>query len=690
MRILRSGVCFRLLARLVLTAASASALFAVPKSPSPPSYGVKVVEDWIPMKDGVRLAVTLFMPTSASPTEKFPAVLEYLPYRKDDGTAARDYPIHSYFAHQGYVSARVDIRGTGRSQGKTPSREYSEQEQEDGLEVIAWLAHQLWSNGNVGMFGISWGGFNSLQLAMRQPPALKAVIAICATEELFKEDVHYVDGLMHVDEFEVAMDLGQALPPSPDYPTDEKTLALRFDQAPWSLDYMRHQRDSEFWHAPERPLSSIRIPIFVIGGMLDGYRNSIVRILEQVKSPVKALIGPWNHSEPHDADFGPQIEWRDQAVRWWDQWLKDKNTGIMGEPPVAVYMRHWYAPDTNAREVPGEWRNEPKWPPPESELRTYYAGVNGSLNPSKPAQGSDRLGYIPAAGVEGGFWWGDLTNDQRPWDAYSLTYDSQPLTDDVAILGRPRVNLNVSASAPLADWFARLCDVAPDGTVALVTGVGISGAQRDNASQPADLESDRTYLLSTDMYLTSWVFPRGHRIRLAVSNAWFPTIWPTPYKMQTRLYFGGDRATGVQLPVVPLEPISRPQFAPPQESDRLTGVHFSGETWPGEWKVQRDEIAHSTRVVWDGSHSVEYPWVHQKHHEELVYEVADDRPDNCTVIGNAESIYDIKGRVLTLRGHLTMRSDLQNFYYSYVRELLENGALIRQKTWQETIPRDHQ
>ncbi len=153
------------------------------------------------MPDGVRLSATLYMPDNAKPGEKFPALLEYLPYRKDDATAARDYPIHTYFAARGYVSARVDIRGFGSSEGVPTDREYSLQEQLDGEQVIAWLASQPWSNGKVGMFGISWGGFNSIQMAMRHPPALKAILAVDATDALFHDDVHYVDGLMHFDEF---------------------------------------------------------------------------------------------------------------------------------------------------------------------------------------------------------------------------------------------------------------------------------------------------------------------------------------------------------------------------------------------------------------------------------------------------------------------------------------------------------
>jgi len=216
---------------------------------------------WIPMKDGVRLAATLYQPDGAQPGEKFPAVLDYLPYRKDDSTAAGDYPKNAYFARRGYVGARVDIRGFGSSEGHPTDREYSEQEQIDGEQVIHWLATQPWSNGKVGMYGISWGGFNALQMAMRNPPELKAIIATDATEELFHDDIHYIDGMMHVDEFELNMDMALGITGAPDYTLDEGVLGPRFDAAPWSLLYFKHQRDGPFWKNPVRPLHEIKVPL---------------------------------------------------------------------------------------------------------------------------------------------------------------------------------------------------------------------------------------------------------------------------------------------------------------------------------------------------------------------------------------------------------------------------------------------
>src|SRR5580765_6372205 len=216
----------RFVALWLLSAALSMACAAIP--PSAPTYGVRLEKSWIPMKDGVRLAATLYMPAKLKSGERVPALLEYLPYRKDDDEAARDYGTHTYFAKRGFVGARVDIRGFGASEGTPPEREYSAQEQQDGEQVIAWLANQPWSNGNVGMFGISWGGFTALQMAMRHATGLKAIIAVHATAELFHDDVHYIDGMAHIDEFELNMDLAQGWVGAPDYSLDEKVLGPRF------------------------------------------------------------------------------------------------------------------------------------------------------------------------------------------------------------------------------------------------------------------------------------------------------------------------------------------------------------------------------------------------------------------------------------------------------------------------------
>ncbi len=681
-------LCAALSVRAAAGAPSAPALAS-----SAPVYGVQIKKTWIPMPDGVRLAVTLYMPAGAHGGERFPALLEYLPYRKDDDEAIRDFGIHSYFARHGYVGARVDIRGFGNSEGAPPEREYSAQEQKDGDEVIAWLARQPWSSGKVGMLGISWGGFNAIQMALRRPPALKAILAACATEELFKEDVHYMDGVFHVDEFEVTMDLDQGRSGAPDFTLDESVIGPRMDSAPWSLTYMKHQRDGAFWRAPlRRPIDELDVPAFLIGGLADGYRDSIPRMLDQVKAPIKAWIGPWNHSFPNDSDYGPRYEWRDQAVRWFDYWLKGRDNGVLKDPRVVIYQQHGHPPGPQPQDVPGEWRAE-SWPPLGLTATTWYLQPEHRLSGTASAGGRDQLRYVPSAGIEAGFWWGELLTDQRPVDAFSLTYDSPPLDEEVAILGVPRVTLQAAADAPLADWFVRLCDVAPDGQVTLVTGAGINGAQRHSMAEPEDLTPGQTYRISFNLHLASWVFPKDHRIRIAVSNALWPMNWPTPYPMTTSLMLGGNEPSSVILPRVPVHGPTAPAFAPPEPVEAPEGINTVGGSdwaWPGEWTVLRDEERQRSTGVWKGKVAEIYPWGRFDHTERLQYDIDDAHPDLARVQGDSESIQVLKDRTLTWRGHLDVSSDAHTFFYKYTRTLLRDGVLVRTKTWEEPIPRDHQ
>jgi len=676
-----ANICFVLTFVVFLSAA---------EPPSPPTYGFRMVNAWIPMKDGVRLAATLYMPDGAKPGEKFPALLEYLPYRKDDGTAAGDYPKHTYFARRGYVSVRVDIRGFGASEGVPPEREYSEQEQQDGEQVIAWLAHQPWSNGNVGMFGISWGGFTAMQMAMRHAPGLKAILAAHATGELFHDDVHYVDGMAHVDEFELNMDMAEGWVGAPDYSIDEKTLGPRFDSPPWSLLYLKHQHDGPFWRDRVRPLSEITIPSFLIGGLQDGYRDNVTDMLMKSKAPIKAIVGPWNHSFPNDADFGPRVEWRDQAVRWFDYWLKGRDTGVVNDPRLVIYMQRWHPPDPNLESVPGEWRREDVWPPASEKKTTLFLQRNHTLAELAGIRDSHQLKYIPTVGVEAGFWWGELLSDPRPVDAFSLVYDTAPLDEDLAIMGRPKALLHASATAKQADWFARLSDVAPDGTVTQITGAGMNGAQRESMTDPRDLEPGKVYPLDIEMHLTSWVFPKGHRIRVAISNALWPMILPTPYPMTTSLDIGGENGSRLVLPVVPVHGTPAPEFSPPQPTEERTDIKSQGFPWPGEWTMERDEARQKTTVHWKGKDASEYPWGTENDFESLTYEGDDAHSETCAVHGEAESVFALKGRTLVWRGHLAVTTDQKNFYYDYTRELFKDGQMIKSKTWKETIPRDHQ
>jgi len=662
---------------------------------SPPIYEMSVREAWIPMPDGVRLSADLYLPQAKTGGERFPVLLEYLPYRKveDRGTY---YSFYSYFVQRGYAIARVDIRGTGSSEGTLVEYEYSDQEQRDAEVVIDWLSKQDFSTGAVGMFGISWGGFNSIHLAMRRPPALKAILAMMATDDLFQDDVHYIDGQLCIDTYEIVQDLRNAVPAAPDFKIDEKYFRERFDTTPWLLVFKRHQRDGPFWNRSSlnERYDAIEIPTFLIGGWYDQYPDSLMRMVEQMKAPVKAIIGPWAHSWPHNGYPNPLIEWRHEAVRWFDHWLKGRDTKIMDEPRFAVFVRDWHPPDPRLDAVPGHWRLEEGWPLERAQSQTLYPQPDHSLGQSAPASATHALRYVPTVGIENGLWSGEVVLDQRPIDTYSLVYDTPPLEADLEILGMPRVRLNASADAPEARWFVRLSDVAPDGTVTQTSWSGFNGAHRDSAEQPESLEPGKMYPFEIELRFTSWVFPKGHRIRLAVNNAQWPMIWPSPYPMTTKLQLGGKGASRVVLPVVPYEDRPQPHFLAPAEDPQIEGYRtLSRGTVSGYSEittVERNVPNASTRVVANDSGSDAYPWGTIHHADEIVYQASDEHPEVASVTSDMKQTVEVDGRNLVWQGLLDFRSDRENFYYTYTRRLFEDERLVREKTWRETLPRDHQ
>jgi putative CocE/NonD family hydrolase len=692
---MRDAVIAALLSVILLL--SCSAAMAVDEA-SPPQYGVVVREASIPTPDGVMLAVDLYMPTGGAEDEKFPVLLEYLPYRKDE-SRGRNYSLFSYFVERGYVIARVDVRGTGNSEGRVIPYEYSDIEQGDGEVVIDWLSKADWSNGNVGMFGISWGGFNAIQMAVRNPPALKAIIAVDATEDLYQDDVHYMDGIMHLDSWEMSMDLENARPGAPDYVIDDDNFRNRFDTEPWMLTYKKQQRDGAFWDraSARDKYDQIRIPSFHIGGWYDGYRDSLPRMLANVKAPIKAMIGAWSHAWPHEPYPKPGMEWRHEAVRWFDQFLKGKDTGILDEPRFAVYVREWHAPGPYLEHAPGYWRWEDGWPIDRIKERRFYPQDNHTLSEKTASNTVHQLKYTPSIGIEAGgpvMWWGDVAHDQRPTDAFSLVYDSDPLDADTEILGLPTAVLKVAADAKRANWYVRLSDVAPDGTVTQVAGAGFNGTHRHSARDPADLVPGEMFDLDIEMHFTSWVFPKGHRMRFAVANAQWPMLWPTPYPMTSSLQLGGRNGSHVLLPIVPPGKRSAPAFLPPVASPDMPGYEsLDSGTSSGYGEVSsvdRNPQTGEVTLTATNTGATRYPWGTETYRENIEHRTSDAHPENTSMTGTHRLEVTLPEHVLLWEAELTFRSDLDNFHYHYVRRISENGKVIREKTWDEIFPRDYQ
>ena len=659
---------------------------------------IEITEAKIKMSDGVFLAADIFWPADANKKDRFPILLEYLPYRKNE-SRSRNYSLYSYFLEHDYLVVRVDMRGTGNSEGVTIPYEYSDIELNDGEEVIDWLSKQEWSSGSVGMFGISWGGFNSIQMAMRNPPALKAFVAIMATEYLYQEDVHYMDGIIVAgDSWMMSNDLYNALPGAPDFKMDEEWLKNRFNVEPSVYTYMEQQRDGEFWDraSARNKYNLIKVPGYHIGGWYDGYRNSLPRMLENVEAPTKAMIGPWDHDFPHNAALKPQVEWRAEAVRWFDHWMKNIDTGILEEPDFAIYIRDYHPPDDSIENISGFWRWEDSWPIKRIKNQTWYPKKNNSLSKVPGKKGSHFLKNIPSIGLEGGgptMWWGSIPPDQRPMDENSLVYDSEVLIEPIEILGRPIANLHVSADAKRANWVVRVSDIAPDGQVTQVAGAAFNGTHRNSSREPEDIIPGEKFLLNIELHFTSWIFNEGHRIRVAISNAQWPMLWPSSLPVNTSLEIGGE-STYINLPIMPSGKIETPNFKEPRANPTLRGYEVldAGNItgYAAISSIQNDPDTGEKFGLATNSGATKYPWGVERYEEEIEHRTYDNNPANTTVLGRYKITEELKDRTLDFEQNVEFSSDKENFYLSFHRWVSVDGQLHKKKVWYKIIPRDFQ
>ena len=515
---------------------------------------------WIPLRDGCRLAATIWLPVDAD-RAPVPAVLEYIPYRRRDFTAQRDALMHPYVAGHGFACARVDMRGSGDSDGVLTD-EYLPLEQDDALEVIAWLAAQPWCSGAVGMIGNSWGGFNALQVAARRPPALRAIITSCSTDDRYADDIHYMGGCLLTDNMRWAsiMFAHNSRPPDPAIVGArwrELWLERLRGSGLWVDTWLRHQRRYGFWRHGSvcEDFGAIACPVYAVGGWADAYSNAIPRLMRGLSVPRQGLIGQWAHRYPHMALPGPAVGFLQLAVRWWDRWLKGRDTEVDEEPMLRVWMQDSVPPAHTYRELPGRWIAARAWPPRGVTLRRY------ALNPGRlePAAGSEVALTIHSpetVGLYAGRWCGhgvgpDLPVDQRLEDGGALCFDTAPLAERLEILGAPVVELEMAANRPCALVAVRLSDVALDGAATRVSYGLLNLTHRDSHATPSPLEPGRRYRVRVPLNDVAQAFPPGHRVRLALSTAYWPTVWPSPEPVTLTLFAG---ASALELPVRPPDP----------------------------------------------------------------------------------------------------------------------------------------
>ncbi len=652
---------------------------------------------WIPLADGTRLAARMWLPVDAD-QNPVPAILEYIPYRRRDFTAQRDALTHPYVAGHGYACVRVDQRGSGDSDGVLTD-EYLPVEQDDAVEVIAWLAAQPWCTGAVGMMGNSWGGFNALQVAARRPPALRAIITSCSTDDRYADDIHYMGGCLLTDNLRWAstMFAHNSRPPDPAVVGArwrEMWLARLRGSGLWIDTWLRHQRRDAFWQHGSvcEDFAAIQCPVLAVGGWADGYSNAIPRLMQGLTSPRQGLIGQWAHRYPHMALPGPAVGFLQLAIRWWDTWLKGRESSSSEEPLLRVFMLESARPAAHYVTRPGRWVAERAWPSPRITPRRYVlhpARLAPETGPEVPLS----LRSPETVGLYAGRWcpYGltpDLSLDQRLEDGGALTFDTEPLPERLEILGAPVAELELTVDRPVALVAARVSDVAPDGAATRVSYGLLNLTHRESHEHPAPLQPGRRYRVRLPLNDVAQAFPPGHRIRLALSTAYWPIAWPPPEPVTLTLYAG---ASALTLPVRPPDPADAalPPLPPLETPPPLaTTVYEPART---ERVIRHDVSSDDVTLEW-----VQDSGRHRFDDIDLtVHTVATDRytirPDDPL-----SARVEIAWRVQLARGdwrvetrtRTVLTATKSTFELAATLEAFEGDDAVHSERWERSIPRD--
>ncbi|MCW8958629.1 MAG: CocE/NonD family hydrolase [Gammaproteobacteria bacterium] len=664
-------------------------------------YKVRVEEHLlISLSDGTRLAARLWLPEGAEEAP-VPAILEYIPYRKRDLTRVRDDMTHHYLAGHGYACLRVDLRGSGESEGVLVDQ-YRQQEMDDGYEVIHWLSEQRWCNGSVGMMGISWGGFNSLQIAAMRPPALKAIITACSTDDLYLDNMHYMGGCLLTDNLSesTTMFSVNTCPPDPALVGErwrEMWLQRLAGSGLWLDIWLRHQRRDDYWRHGSvcEDYAAIQCPVMAVGGWADGYTNAIFRLLEHLEVPRLGLVGPWGHKYPHLGRPGPAIGFLQEALRWWDHWLKGQETGIMEEPMLRAWMQASVPPTTRYSHRPGRWIAERRWPSPDVEWRSYYLAPHRLV--TEPGQrrqpeAAQTLQSPLSVGLFAGKWCSytaapDLPHDQREEDGGALVYDSPVLEEPLEILGAPQFELEFSVNRPVAMVAVRLSDVAPDDKATRITYGLLNLTHRNGNAESQPLEPGRRYRVKVGMNHIAQQFPVGHRLRLSISTSYWPLAWPPPASVCLMLY---SECSVLKLPIRRPNPddeavhFEEPEGTAPARVEHIEPPHHN-------WLVHRDlaEDRSVLEVIKDeGVYRI----------DEIELEVGDRTWDRYSYQG--DDFTSLRGETRTertfRRGDWAVRTttrtvltaDTNHFYIRAELDAYEGESRVFSENWSLAIPRD--
>lgn len=657
---------------------------------------------WIPMPDGARLAARLWLPPGAR-TSPVPAILEYIPYRRRDRTRMRDESMHPSFARAGYAAIRVDMRGAGDSDGVMLD-EYSHQEMQDGADVIAWIAAQDWCDGKVGMFGKSWGAYTAFQVAALRPPALKAIAPVMGTDDRWLEDIHFYGGVLATDNFwwGAIMQLYNAMPPDPAIVGEgrwrdmwrERLAAMSFWPAMWA----RHQTRDAMWRrgSISENYADVALPVYYFGGWADLYRDTPFRIARHLRGPVKVLMGPWAHLYPHEGAPPPKIDFLAELIRFWDHWLKDRDTGLMDEPRLRVWMQDSVRPAGTHATRPGRWVEEPSWPAPNVEDHPLWLNT-GTLGPAAEAGPPLSIRSPQGFGAAGGDMCsfaiaGDMPLDGRIDGAGALQFRGAALAEAAEILGQPSVALRVSADRPQGFVAALLYDEAPDGAQTLISRGYANLMHRNSDTAPEPVVPGEEMAITVPLHATAYRVPAGHRIALQIASTYWPILWPSPEPVTLGLRPGSSalllplrRATGGPAP----RPLAPPPAAGAAPVEQLR-----------EGRLERTVTTDLTtgliasRVFIDGGvfgpiGAMRLPTgTALGDVSERIYSIHPDDPLSARATMAQESFFEREDWKVSIRTFAEMTATADSFRFHATVECREGETRFHSVTWDEEVPRN--
>ncbi|MDJ0631263.1 MAG: CocE/NonD family hydrolase [Rhodobacter sp.] len=642
----------------------------------------EIENTWISMPDGTKLAARIWLPEDAE-DDPVPAILEYLPYRKRDGTVERDHLTHPYFAGFGYAGVRVDMRGTGDSEGVCLG-EYLKQEQDDALAVIEWLAAQDWCSGKVGMIGISWGGFNGLQIAARRPPALGAVISLCSTDDRYADDIHFMGGCLLTDKVAwgaTAFSIANT-PPDPAIVGDgwRDMCAERLQSnGLWMLDWFRHQRRDAFYaHGSVcENHADIEVPVYMVGGWADGYTNAVFRTLENLPGPKKGLVGPWAHKYPHFAKPGPRIGFLQECLRWWDQHLKGIDTGIMEEPQLRAWVQDPAPPTTYREDWPGHWVTLPGWEGAAAETRALeLPALAAPITLSSPE----------TAGHAAGAWCGYGLIADGPLDQSHETgmtwFETAPLDNDLELLGFPILTAMAQSKTPQANLAAVLSAVDADGKATLVSYGVLNLTHRESHADPAPMP-EGSVPIRLQLNACGQRIAKGQKLRLALSTAYWPVIWPSQERARvtltnTRLDLPLCTGTPAEAPFEPAESaapvetevLSEGQFDRTRSIDLTTGL----ETYARKADTGRNRHLHTG--------------IETRYTTDEVFRIHPDDPNSAVCEIKWQKTYARGEWRASVATQVRVEALADTWYITASLEARDGEEIVAARDWSERIQRD--